>query len=133
MRLYQDHKLTVLASLFWVLVQNYTVMCARVTPGLTGPATAVFLLCAVQPSRTAVPVSTETTWLLLTIGIETAPNSVLVSQHGWAHGGWISGTFMALDVDWSDKKIEPKSCGEIFEPKKLVKFETKVGEMQLGQ
>jgi hypothetical protein len=31
------------------------------------------------------------------------------------------------------KKIEPKNCGEIFEPKKLVKFETKVGEMQLGQ
>jgi hypothetical protein len=41
---------------------------------------------------------------------------------------------MALDVDWSNlKKFEPKSCGEIFEPKKWVKFETKVGEMQLGQ
>jgi hypothetical protein len=47
--------------------------------------------------------------------------------------GYLVLTFMALDVDWSNKKIEPKSCGEIFEPKKLVKFETKVGGMQLGQ
>jgi hypothetical protein len=29
----------------------------------------------------------------------------------------------------NEKKIDPKSCGEIFELKKLVKSETKVGEI----
>jgi hypothetical protein len=36
---------------------------------------------------------------------------------------------MARGVDWSNKKNCAQNCGEIFKLKKLVKLETKVGEI----
>jgi hypothetical protein len=44
-----------------------------------------FVLSSPAEHGTVDPVWTETTWLLLTIGIEAAPNSVLVSQVKWSH------------------------------------------------
>jgi hypothetical protein len=46
------------------------------------------------------------------------------------YGGSRSAVFISLgNLLSNEKKIDPKSCGEVFELKKLVKLETKVGEI----